>query len=107
MTTSVDQIRKDGGYSEQDKRDGQVGPDAKMGERLLSQWVWVGYISRRWLRRRILAAVQVRLVSEATRVHWCAFYAKNRGYHCAESVWTEGGVDESDDFRGEERGGSP
>jgi hypothetical protein len=42
VITGVDQIRKDGSYGEQDKRDGQVRPDVKMGERLLSQWVWVG-----------------------------------------------------------------
>ena len=77
MIRGVDQVRKDGGYGEQDKGDGQVRPDAKMGERLLSQWVWVGYICRRWLRWRILVVVQVRLVFEATHVHWCAFYVKD------------------------------
>ena len=92
MITGVDQIRKDGGYGEQDKRDGQVRPDAKMGERLMSQWVWVGYICRRWLRRRILAMAQVRLISEATRVHWCAFYVNDWGYHCAETVRQKEGL---------------
>jgi hypothetical protein len=58
MITGVDQIRKDGGYGEQDKRDGQVRPDAKVNERLLFQRVWMGiYVdvgsgreSSRWFR---------------------------------------------------------
>ena len=37
MITGVDQILKDGGYGEQDERDGQVRPDAKVTERLLYQ----------------------------------------------------------------------
>ena len=77
MITGVDQICKDGGYGEQNERDGQVRPDAKVGERLLSQWVWVRYICRHWLRRRILAMVQVRLVSKTTHLDWRASYVKD------------------------------
>jgi hypothetical protein len=66
----------------------------------------MGYICRRWLRRRILAVVQVRLVSEATECTGVRFTSKT-GDTIMQKAYDQKGTDESDGFRGKKKGGSP